>query len=208
MDLLTILKGNLPSGVELTDQQLTALVDAINKEQGLHFVPKDQYNSKAKEVLDLNESLKAEKLKATNDEAWEKKYNDLKTDFSDYKKGVETKQTEKQQKAVVKGLLTQAGANPEAIDLLVSAILDRPVKPLEFEGEGDNITLKDWETVLEPVTAKYGGLFGEVSEEGNPPATPPTGGQAKTYTREQIKKMTPEEINANIDDVNRSLKEF
>lgn len=208
MDLLAVLKGALPAGVELTEEQLTAVADAVKKEQGLHFVPKDQYNTKAGEVIDLKLELETEKGKATNDEAWKTKYDSLKGEFDDYKTGIETKQTEEQQRAAVRKHLESAGANPEALDLLVSAVLTSPAEELTFkDGENGALTIENWDKAAEPVTAKYSGLFGEIKEHGTNPDTPPAP-NATTYTREQIEAMSTEEINANWEAVNQSLQKL
>ena len=208
MDILAVLKGALPAGVELTEEQLTVVANAVKKEQGLHFVPKDQYNAKAGEVIDLKLALETEKGKATNDEAWKSKYDTLKGEFDDYKTGIETKQTEEQQRAAVRKHLETAGANPEALDLLVSAVLTSPAEELTFkDGENGALTIENWDKAAEPVTAKYSGLFGEIKEHGTNPDTPPAP-NATTYTREQIEAMSTEEINANWEAVNQSLQKL
>ena len=58
--------------------------------------------------------------------------------------------------------------------------------------------------LLEAVKTGYPDFIATTNPEGTPPANPPTGDN-KTYTREQIRTMSPEEINKNWDSIKKNL---
>ena len=117
--------------------------------------------------------------------------------YDDFVAGVNTKETTAAKRDVLRKQLLADGANPKLLDLLEKGFdLDK----IEIDGE----SVKDWDNVSAPVKKSYADVFTEAGVQGTDTKKPPEGG-GKAYTTEQIKSMTPQEINANWDAVKTTL---
>ena len=74
---------------------------------------------------------------------------------------------------------------------------------VELEESG---SVKDEAALLSRIKADYPDFIGTAHTEGTKPLTPPHGDNSKTYTREQLKGLSAEEINANWGAVQAALK--
>ena len=181
------------AGIE--EGKLDGVIADIGKELPKHFIPKDKYNevAEAKKKLEADiqerdaqleqlknaagnsEELKAqiEQLQAENQKAaeeWQAKMAQMQLDF-----------------AIEKALTAAKAKNAKA----VKALLDLEKVKLDGEqllGLDDQLkTLKETDPYLFGDSGKVGG--------GTNPAN--ASNQIQVFTREQIRKMTPEEIDAN-----------
>jgi len=181
------------AGIE--EGKLDGVIADIGKELPKYFIPKDKYNevAEAKKKLETDlqardaqleqlkqaagnsEELKAriEQLQAENQKAaeeWQAKMSQMQLDF-----------------AIEKALAAAKAKNAKA----VKALLDLEKVKLDGEqllGLDDQLkTLKETDPYLFGDSGKVGG--------GTNPANPSN--QTQVFTREQIRKMTPEEIDAN-----------
>ncbi|MDL2253836.1 hypothetical protein LJC49_07165 [Ruminococcaceae bacterium OttesenSCG-928-I18] len=181
-----------------------AVIDQIMEEHGTTIETLKERNTEAMEALkeqvtDLKGQLAEKADNSGND--WKAKYEaeveahqSTKTELSEKtEKEVKTAKLQK-----LHANLKAAGANPDYIELLESKF---DVAALEEDGDG----FKGWEDTLKPIQAKYSGLFGTVETKGPNVATPPAGNPAN-YTMDDIKKMSPAEINKNWDKVSKTLE--
>lgn len=171
---------------------------------------------KAKEDLDgkvsaLNgdiDGLKAQLANAPKADPdgkdWKTEYDTLKSkydtdiaakdaEFSTYKTGIENEKAIGEKRSALRKQLEADGANPKLTALL------------EKEFDLTKIDIKDgkisgWEEMSKGVKESYADVFGEVKTEGVITKTPPAGG-ASSYTLDDIKKMSPQEINENWDNI-------
>ena len=181
------------AGIE--EGKLDSVIGDINKELPKHFIPKDKYNevAEAKKKLEADiqerdkqleqlknaagnsEELKAqiEQLQAENQKAaeeWQAKMAQMQLDF-----------------ALERALATARAKNPKA----VKALLDMEKVKLD----GDQLLGLDDQLKALQQSDPY--LFGDSGKVGGGTNPANASNQTQVFTREQIKKMTPEEIDAN-----------
>jgi len=161
---------------------------------------KEELETAKSSLFELKSELKTAKDAVSNSEANKAKYE---TELEDYKAKYETelaahsatKTTHKTEKALstkkslVETKLTEAGVNPKAIKLLVKEIaLDK------LKDDGSN-----WDELHNPIKEAFSDFYGTKKTKGLDVATPPNGDNFTSYTMEQIKQMTPAQINENWD---------
>jgi len=158
---------------------------------------------------------------------WEKKYNDevvahtttkegLERSLSDEKTAHKTTQdaiAAERDAATVDGLvaeLLKAGhKDGEKAVKMSAAVIPKALKMydrsiVERDKEGN---IKNADKVFEFFKGEWGDFFGEVTVEGvSVGKSDGSGAGAKSYTHDQIAKMTPEEINKNWDSVKSTLE--
>lgn len=195
MDLKKILSMN---GVEA--DKIDTLVESIKSELHTEFVPKTQYNKKVNQIDTLQEKLNDLEAKAETPNEYKQKYDELNSEFELYKTNIETEKVNKSKLSLLKTKLKNDGIEKEnLIDLLCKGIdLD------SIEVENDDI--KGWEELSKTYKENYSDFYTSTEiTGGKEPTTPPTGGTPTKLTVEQIKAMTPQEINANWEAVSQTL---
>jgi len=112
----------------------------------------------------------------------------LRNDFDRYRQQVEQERFASLRQQALHEALSRAGANAHVIPLLAGAVQTA-------DADWDGATLRDEQTVLAPVISQYAGLFGQETAVPTDRCTPPLDGSA--LTREDVRCMSPEEINRN-----------
>lgn len=123
----------------------------------------------------------------------------VQAEYDAYKAQVEKDKTAAQKGAALDAVLKEAGVERESFRAQLGKGWDMDTIELE-DGK-----VKDKAALLSRIKADYPDFIGKASTEGTPPAAPPAGG-GKTYTREQLKGLSAEEINANWAAVQAALK--
>ena len=123
----------------------------------------------------------------------------VQAEYDAYKAQVEKDKTAAQKGAALDAVLKEAGVERESFRTQLGKGWDMDTIELE-DGK-----VKDKAALISRIKADYPDFIGKASTEGTPPAAPPAGG-GKTYTREQLKGLSAEEINANWAAVQAALK--
>ena len=123
----------------------------------------------------------------------------VQAEYDAYKAQVEKDKTAAQKGAALDAVLKEAGVERESFRAQLRKGWDMDSVELE-DGK-----VKDKAALISRIKADYPDFIGKASTEGTPPAAPPAGG-GKTYTREQLKGLSAEEINANWGAVQAALK--
>lgn len=107
----------------------------------------------------------------------------VQAEFDAYKLEVENEKANQKKMEAVLATLKEAKANETAIELLAAKVeLDK----VELDKDG---AIKDVEKiVLEPLKAKYAGLFGVETKDGVPPVNPPRGNGK--MSKEEYQKLS------------------
>lgn len=124
----------------------------------------------------------------------------VQADFDAYKAQVEKDKTAAKKGAALNAVLKKAGVERESFRAQLIKGWDMDTVELEQDGK-----VKDEAALLSRIKADYHDFIGTAHTEGTNPLTPPPGG-SKTYTREQLKGLSAEEINANWGAVSAALK--
>ena len=123
----------------------------------------------------------------------------VQAEYDAYKAQVEKDKTAAKKGAALDAVLKEAGVERESFRAQLGKGWDMDTIELE-DGK-----VKDKAALISRIKAEYPDFIGKASTEGTRPAAPPAGG-GKTYTREQLKGLSAEEINANWGAVSAALK--
>lgn len=133
---------------------------------------------------------------------WKSKYEELYSDYEGYKQGVEQESIRLKKEGILRELLKECGvvseciepimriSSPETIDLAEDG------SPVDIDGLKLEIN-EHWKAFI-PKTATVGAQV----------AAPPKETGVKTYTRDDVRRMSPEEINRNYTKIMDDLKNF
>ena len=162
--------------VEQIIQAHTDTITALKDERDTYKGDADQLPVVTKERDDLQKEFDDFKAKAP--EAAK-----VQAEFDAYKLEVENEKANQKKMEAVLATLKEAKANETAIELLAAKVeLDK----VELDNDG---AIKDVEKiVLEPLKAKYAGLFGVETNDGVPPVNPPRGNGK--MSKEEYQKLS------------------
>ena len=185
MDIKAILKRH---GIE--GEAVNSIAETINAEIPKEFVSKAQYNKKIGQIDDLQNNVAdlEAKLANTNTDEYKSKYEEATKALEDFKKDIETKEINKSKSDKVINALKEVGFNEKIVKLISKDIaLDK------IEIEEDKI--KDWDSIVEPYKNEYSDFIQDDKVRGNVPGAPFTNnGNKRSYTRDEIKQMSSDEI--------------
>ena len=181
------------AGIE--EGKLDGVIADIGKELPKYFIPKDKYNEVAEAKKKLETDLQArdaqlEQLKqaAGNSEELKAQIEQLQ---AENKKAAEEWQAKMAQMqldfAIERALAAAKAKNAKA----VKALLD--MEKVELDGE----QLLGLDDQLKALQQSDPYLFGDSGKVGGGTNPANASNQTQVFTREQIRKMTPEEIDAN-----------
>lgn len=158
------------------DEIITAHTDTVNalKEQ------RDNYKEDAEKLAEVTKERDELKKQIDTDgeNSFEKKYNELKATFDEYKGKVEADNTKRAKSKAYKALLKEAGIGDKYIDsVLKVADFDK------IELDGDKI--KNADKLTESVKNEFSAFVVENSQKGADTANPPANVGARK-TKEEI----------------------
>ena len=216
MDIKQIITSNLPEGVELSAKTLDLIAKDLNAAVGAETIPKTTYAKQAEKVVSLESRVSELESGAADADTYKTKISELETkikdmdtshkeavaskqkEFDDYKVNVDAERTTATKKAALERLLLESGANAKYVKKIAG---DFKLEELELDGEN----IKDFETALAGVKPSWADMFGVVTTKGADVSEPPASDGGKTFTRAEIEKMSPAEINKNWAQVSATL---
>ncbi|MCJ7839975.1 phage scaffolding protein [Lederbergia sp. NSJ-179] len=174
----------------------------INTEFPKNAVPKDQYNNVANQLKTTNQTLKDLQEKTKDNPDIQKQLQEAQAAKEAAEKELQKLQTDVQ----LKEKLREAGAKD--VDYMIFKLGE-----IEVNKDG---SIKDLDNKIKSLQEANPSYFEDENEEGKGGAnTPPgyqvkdnkldKGGQTKTYTQDQLKNLTPQEINDNWEAVSAAL---
>lgn len=156
----------------------TETVDAIKEER-------DKYKSDSSELAKTKNKLDEVKkeLAAADSSNWEQKYNDLKTEYDDYKKDIDKKATRSAKEAAYKQLLKDAGVSEKRIATVLRV---SDVDGLKLDKDGK---VEDAASVKENIKKEWADFIVTKTETGASTPNPPANNGGKTKTKEEIMQI-------------------
>ena len=156
----------------------TETVDAIKEER-------DKYKSDSSELTKTKNKLEEVKkeLAAADSGNWEQKYNDLKTEYDDYKKDIDNKATRSAKEAAYKQLLKDAGVSEKRIATVLKV---SDVDSLKLDKDGK---VEDAASVTENIKKEWADFIVTKTETGASTPNPPANNGGKTKTKEEIMQI-------------------
>lgn len=186
------LTRNFLKSMGLTDEQISAIIENhMDTVEGLK-AERDSLKDNAGKLTEAQ----AEVARLTSElEAAQKTGGDaakVQADFDAYKQQVAAERMEAATDAELAELAKAAGIQRESFRKMAVKTFDRA---LIKRGEDNAIANRD--DLVAVMKQEYPDFIAtDPAPTGTPPTTPPTGG-VKTYTRDQIRGMSADEINAN-----------
>jgi hypothetical protein len=173
---------NIAKTVDKIMEGHNATVDALREEI-------DTYKKKAEKADELQKQLeKAQKdlKEATSDETEEKyktKYEMLKDEFKEYKKGIEEKATKESKAKAYREILKEAGISDKRIE---SVLKVSDVDSIEFDDDGN---IKDKDELLKGIKEEWSDFIQTADVQGAKTENPPANTGGKTMTKDDIMKV-------------------
>lgn len=155
--------------VDRVVERYSEVLEDIKKER-------DDYKAKAESADEI--ARERDRLKNDLEKAGDAAK--VQAEFDAYKNQVNKEKENQVKLGAVKAALKAAGVQREEMaDLLMGKIdLDK----VEMDGE----TIKNGESLINPLKSTYAGCFGTTTTQGTPPAAPPTSGDKPVINRSDI----------------------
>jgi len=191
------------AGIE--EGKLDGVIADINKELPKYFIPKDKYNEVAEakkkleaDIAERDKQLEQLKAAAGSNEELKKQIETLQAENQKAAEEWQAKMAQMQLDfALERALATARAKNPKA----VKALLDMEKVKLD----GDQLLGLDDQLKALQQSDPY--LFGDSGKVGGGTNPANASNQTQVFTREQIRKMTPEEIDTNWGTIMKQMAE-
>lgn len=192
------LTRNFLKALGLNEEQVSSVIEAhVETVDGVKK-ERDTYKSKAESVETLTRERDEYKQKA-------EKVGDsakIQAEFDAYKASVQKKELNGKKAKALDALFKDAGVARDAFRSSMLRAWDLDSVELDEQG-----AIKDMDGIKATVTKDYADFIATNKDNPLPKNDPPAGGTQR-YTREDIRKMTPEQINQNWDGVKASLPQM
>lgn len=163
--------------------QLKTEVDSLKAEIEKFTQEKETSDTELTSLREKVATFESEKATLTENA------NKVQQEFDAFKNQVEAEKTNTVKRNAVRNALSANGvARAEFQDLIINAL---NLNDINVGEKG----IENVDALIESTKAKYPGCFGVVQESGTSPVNPISGTPSRPLKREDIPKMTPEQIN-------------
>lgn len=167
-------------GMNLTEEQVSAIVEANTESLEGVKAERDKYKKAAESIPSLEKKIK--ELQSADGEDWEDRYNKEHEAFEAYKKDVDTKAESEKVRTAYKALLKSQNVSDQWIDSIIN-LTDSSLLRLTKEGK-----IANEDKVIDMVKEKFAVAIPTKSAKGASVDTPPNGG--KHYaSKDEIMKI-------------------
>ena len=192
------LTRKLLKGMGLTDEQVDTIIEAhTDTVDGLKEQVKT-YKADAEKLPSVQKEL--DDLKAAGDGGFKEKFEKEHSDFENFKKTIQEKETKAAKESAAKAFFESKGITGNSLEIAMRGS-SAEIAALDLDGE----KIKDSSALDALVNGTFKALVSTTTTKGanisNPPVTTPN----KSYSADDIRKMSPAEINKNWDSIKASL---
>ena len=192
------LTRKLLKGMGLTDEQVDTIIEAhTDTVDGLKEQVKT-YKADAEKLPNVQKEL--DDLKAAGDGGFKEKFEKEHSDFENFKKTIQEKETKAAKESAAKAFFESKGITGNSLEIAMRGS-SAEIAALDLDGE----KIKDSSALDALVNGTFKALVSTTTTKGanipNPPITTPN----KAYSADDIRKMSPAEINKNWDSIKASL---
>lgn len=147
----------------------------------------------------LSDELKQLKALKEQSDDYKAKYESEKSEFENFKKKLEIEKTDEAKKKAYRDLLEKNNIRKDKMDLIM-----RTVRLSDLNLQEDN-TLENSEELNKSILKDWSDFVEHTAVKGTNAANPPVS-SVRSFTREDIRGMSAEEINKNWEAIKVSLK--
>ncbi|MBS5879641.1 MAG: hypothetical protein KIC63_05860 [Clostridium sp.] len=197
------LKRSFLKGMGLTDEQCDSIIEAHAETVDGLKADLARYKESAGKAEQLQKDLEKANadLESAKKDGWKDKHDKVKKEFDDYKAGITAKETKAAKEKAVKAYYESKNITGDSLTIAMRG------SGAEIEGiELDGDKIKDTAALDALVGGAFAKLVSTTIKTGASTATPPAQTSPKTFTRDDIRNMTPDEINKNFEAIKMSLK--
>ena len=182
----------------LTDEQVDSIIEMHSETvDGLKEQVKT-YKADAEKLPNVQKEL--DDLKAAGDGGFKEKFEKEHSDFENFKKTIQEKETKAAKESAAKAFFESKGITGNSLEIAMRGS-SAEIAALDLDGE----KIKDSSALDALVNGTFKALVSKTTTKGanipNPPVTTPN----KAYSADDIRKMSPAEINKNWDSIKASL---
>ena len=182
----------------LTDEQVDSIIEMHSETvDGLKEQVKT-YKADAEKLPNVQKEL--DDLKAAGDGGFKEKFEKEHSDFENFKKTIQEKETKAAKESAAKAFFESKGITGNSLEIAMRGS-SAEIAALDLDGE----KIKDSSALDALVNGTFKALVSTTTTKGvntpNPPVTTPS----KAYSADDIRKMSPAEINKNWDSIKASL---
>ena len=182
----------------LTDEQVDSIIEMHSETvDGLKEQVKT-YKADAEKLPNVQKEL--DDLKAAGDGGFKEKFEKEHSDFENFKKTIQEKETKAAKESAAKAFFESKGITGNSLEIAMRGS-SAEIAALDLDGE----KIKASSALDALVNGTFKALVSTTTTKGanipNPPVTTPN----KAYSADDIRKMSPAEINKNWDSIKASL---
>ena len=192
------LTRKLLKGMGLTDEQVDTIIEAhTDTVDGLKEQVKT-YKADAEKLPNVQKEL--DDLKAAGDGGWEEKAKDFEKKYNDLVAENKNKETKAAKESAAKAFFESKGITGNSLEIAMRGS-SAEIAALELDGE----KIKDSSALDALVNGTFKALVSTTTTKGANTPNPPVTTHNKAYSADDIRKMSPAEINKNWDSIKASL---
>jgi len=185
------LTRSMLKGMNLTEEQVSAIIDAHTETVDALKQQRDQYKEDAGKLTKVQKELDTYK----NGTDWKAEHDKVKSEFDNYKTEVAGKERLAAKQRAFRKLLT--------VENIPDKFHDRIVKMTDFDAiEMDGDDIKDVQKQRDNIKSEWGEYVATVETKGDKPETPPAGNTQMTKAEILAIKDTAERQKAIADNLN------
>lgn len=192
------------TGMGLTEEQVEAIIDAHSESLNGLKQERDSLKSIADKVPGLETELATAKktIEESNgkDSTYKVKYDALKEDFDKFKETIEGEKITSKKNKIYTDLLQELGIPAKRFDAILK-VTDLSSIKLDEQGNVSNA-----DELKANIKADWSDFIVSTTQQGTNTANPPAN-NTKTFTVDDIRKMSASEINENYEAIKASLKQ-
>ena len=182
----------------LTDEQVDTIIEAhTDTVDGLKEQVKT-YKADAEKLPNVQKEL--DDLKAAGDGGFKEKFEKEHSDFENFKKTIQEKETKAAKESAAKAFFESKGITGNSLEIAMRGS-SAEIAALELDGE----KIKDSSALDALVNGTFKALVSTTTTKGANIPNPPVTTTNKAYSADDIRKMSPAEINKNWDSIKASL---
>ena len=175
------LTRKLLKGMGLTDEQVDTIIEAHTDTVDALKGDIARYKADAEKLPGVQQEL--DTLKAAGDGGWQEKYNNVKTDFDNYKADVTARETKAAKERAAKAYYENKGITGKSLDIALRGSAQE-IDALELDGKN----IKDTSALDELIAGTFSTLVSTTETRGAQTATPPANNQGGHMTKADIYK--------------------